>query len=500
MKYLKTKRHGFLIFLLICVIFIQPLQSCSKSDSGGKDTVTSQNGGTEDAGDTVEGTTELSDDVPVLNFNGETVSILYRDYMQYEVAAEAENGEPVNDAVYRRNQAIEDRFNIKFNMIPIQGAWDYKDSFLNKVKNSVSAGDNQYEIVEGYAAYIVDLSAGGYLTTWDKIPYVNLSKPWWNQDFVSEMTVNNKLYFLTGDLALSTIWESNALFFNKIMWQNYGFEDPYAMVKNGRWTLDNMAQITKQVSQDVNGDGKYTIDDLYGYVTDTQNQVDAYIDAFDVPITKKDGSGMPQLVIQDAKFSEAFAKLYDFMNNNVSTFAGPDQPTSTDIYSVYRPVFQNQRALILAEYLGNSSQMRNYDFDFGILPYPKYDENQAKYQTMSQDGYTMFCIPSTVRNPEKVGAVIESLAAETRRSVLPAFYDIALKTKYARDDDSAEMIDIIRGGTTFNFGIAYVVPLGYPHLQWRFLITNKNPNMTSTVEKQMPVFQRNLEKVLLAYQ
>ncbi|MCL2772408.1 MAG: hypothetical protein FWD71_03575, partial [Oscillospiraceae bacterium] len=256
----------------------------------------------------------------------------------------------------------------------------------------------------------------------------------------------------------------------------------------------------KQVSQDVNGDGKYTIDDLYGYVTDTQNQVDEYVAAFDVPVTVKGDDGLPKFVIQDAKFSDAYTKLYDFMCNNLSTFAGPDQPVTTDIYSMYRPIFQNQRALILAEYLGNSSQMRNYDFDFGILPFPKYDESQEKYRTMPQNGYTMFCIPTTVQNTQKVGAVIEALSAETRKSVLPAFYDVALKTKYARDDDSAAMIDIIRDSISYNFGMEYVVPLGGPHLEWRTLITAKNPNITSDVEKKMPTFQKNLEKVLSDYE
>jgi hypothetical protein len=119
---------------------------------------------------------------------------------------------------------------------------------------------------------------------------------------------------------------------------------------------------------------------------------------------------------------------------------------------------------------------------------------------MSWNGYSMFCTPVTVQNTEKVGAVIEALAAESRKSVLPAFYDIALKTKYARDDDSAEMIDIIRDGISYNFGVEYVVPLGSPHLQWRFLVSNKKTNIVSEVERQTNVWQKNLEKILEAYQ
>ena len=495
----KKRFYSISIILLVYAVFFQVLQSCSQPNgNNAENTGETKNNGL----DSQKINSEAADteDVPELNFNGETVSILYRDYMEYEVEAEAEIGEPVNDAVYRRNIAVEERLNVKFNMIPVSGTWDYREEFLSRIKNSVSSGDNAYEIVQGYAAYIVGLHSGGYLTNWKNIPYVDFEKPWWNKDFVDEMTLNDRLYFTTGDLALSLIWEANTLFFNKKMWQNYGFEKtPYEMVKTGKWTLDNMYSITKQVSQDLNSDGKYTENDLYGYVTDTHNQIDAYIEAFDVPVTKRNEAGIPYFVIEEDKFSSAFFKLFEFVRQNVSTYAGIEQPITTDIYSLYRPIFEDERALILAEYLGNSSQMRDYDFDFGILPFPKLDESQGNYYTKSQDGYTMFCVPATVINLEKIGAVMEALSAETYKSVLPAFYEVALKTKYARDDDSSEMIDIIRKGITFNFGVLYVVPLENPHLQWRFLITNNKNNIVSEVEKQMKKFQANLQKVVDSY-
>ena len=444
--------------------------------------------------------TELSDDIPALNFNGESINILYRDYMEYEAHAESQNGEVINDAVYKRNMMVEERFNVKLNMIAVQGAWDHKDAFLKRIRNSVSAGDDEFDIIEGYAAYIVELvTSGNYLMNWKEIPYIGFDKPWWNRQFIDEITVYDKTPFLTGDLALSTTSMANVLFFNKVMWQNYALEDPYSIVKEGKWTLDKMAELTKNVSVDVDNDGKFTEKDMYGYVTDTHNQIDAYVEAFDIPITKME-NGIPVFVIEDEKFATAFLKLYEFMRENISTFAGTQQPTATDIYSIYRPIFQEQRALILAEYLGNSAQMRSYEFDFGILPFPKLDEQQIKYRTKSQDGYTMFCTPVTVTNTEKVGAVIEALAAESRRSVVPAFYDVALKTKYARDEESSEMIDIIRDGIGFNFGILYVVPLGSPHLEWRFLVTDKKNTIVSSVEKKISGWNKNLEKVLSAYE
>jgi ABC-type glycerol-3-phosphate transport system substrate-binding protein len=396
--------------------------------------------------------------------------------------------------------SVEERLNVRFNFIPVRGAWDHKDEFLRRIRNTVSAGDHEFDIINGYAAYIVELTtAGAYLKNWREIPYIGFDKPWWNQQFNDEMTINNRQFYMTGDLALSTVSMANVLFFNKKMWQSYGMEDPYAIVKEGSWTLDRMASFTKQVSADLDGDGRFTEADLYGYVTDTHNQIDAYVISFDVPITVKDEDGLPRLVVEDEKFSYAFLRLFEFTRQTVSTFAGTDQPTATDIYSMYRPIFQQERALMLAEYLGNSAEMRAYEFDFGILPFPKLNDRQERYLTMPQNGYTMFCVPVTVRNPEMVGAVMEALASESRRSVVPAFYDVALKTKYARDEESAEMIDIIRDGISFSFGAEYVVPLGHPHLEWRTLITANRDNIVSSVERQINTWNSRLERILEAY-
>ena len=490
--------------LCLCIVILTTAVLFISCDSKKPENAVSNDGASEEnaANEITEDIPEeISDDIPELNFGSSALNFLYRDYMEYETNAESQNGEIINDTVFRRNMMVEERFNVTLNMIAVRGAWDHKDEFLKRIRNSVAAGNDDFDIISGYAAYIVELvTAGNFLSNWRDIPHVGLEKPWWNQQFNYEMSVGGKLPFITGDLALSTISMANVLFFNKNLWQAYQLEDPYPIVKEGRWTLDKMAEFTKQVSADVDMDGKWTEKDLYGYVTDTHNQIDAYVEAFDIPITKMDETGTPVFVIEDERFATAFLRLYEFMRETVSTFAGTEQPTATDIYSIYRPIFQEERALILAEYLGNSALMRSYEFDFGILPFPKLDEIQERYRTKSQDGYSMFCTPVTAGNPEKVGAVIEALAAESRKSVVPAFYDVALKTKYARDEESSDMIDIIRDGIGFNFGILYVVPLGSPHLEWRFLVTNRQNNIVSSVEKKINGWNKSLEKVLSAYE
>ena len=41
------------------------------------------------------------------------------------------------------------------------------------------------------------------------------------------------------------------------------------------------------------------------------------------------------------------------------------------------------------------------------------------------------------------------------KRVIPAYYDVQLKTKIARDDESSEMLDIIFAGRKYDLGSIY---------------------------------------------
>ena len=82
---------------------------------------------------------------------------------------------------------------------------------------------------------------------------------------------------------------------------------------------------------------------------------------------------------------------------------------------------------------------------------PKYDEAQAQYRYLIIDGW-LNVVPMTNRNPENTSLVLEALAEESYRSVLPAYMEVALKDKYTRDPDSAEMLDLVFSTTTVELG------------------------------------------------
>ncbi len=112
------------------------------------------------------------------------------------------------------------------------------------------------------------------------------------------------------------------------------------------------------------------------------------------------------------------------------------------------------------------------------MPYPKWDENQQNYHTMADGFHTALAIPKTCRDTDFVGRIVEALSAESWKTVTPTFYEIALKTRYLRDSESKEVLDIIIDGRVFDFGYVYDGFQGYSFTIQR-MMQSKNNNFTS---------------------
>ena len=111
--------------LIAAMLFCTILISCA-----GQSGETATTSGTEDTSETDTGTTVSSipePDIPELDYGGAEFTYLIRDgnvssYMEKYVYAEEENGEPVNDAIYKRNRQVEEKFNIKIKAL--YPAWE----------------------------------------------------------------------------------------------------------------------------------------------------------------------------------------------------------------------------------------------------------------------------------------------------------------------------------------------------------------------------------------
>ena len=472
------------------------LASCgSTAPSGTDDTKTDDTAMTTPA---VTGRDAVSDDLPTLNFGGATFTIMDRTAYKYEFEIAEETGDLVDDAVYRRNTAVEDRFGVKLAYYTLDAGWgDQATNFNNTLRASVMAGDGAFDLVAGYAATIPGLVSDGIFMNWNDMKYNDFSKPWWSEEVANELTINGKAYMVTGDLSLA-LWKGmTCFFFNKKLADDYKLPDVYGMVKDGKWTLDTMIEYTKDVYNDLDGDGTRSDGDMYGLLCMRDTEVDNMKEAFEVKVTEKGKDGFPELAFKNEKTVEVVTRLNQFIHDSEGVLF-PATGGSEGRKNL-ATAFSENRGIFFTSTLGVSETLRSMDSDFGIIPYPKYDEKQKNYHSSSLDEFSLFLIPMDAKNPDMTSAVTEALCAESYKQVVPKFYDVALKTRNARDDDSSEMIDLIRDGLTFDWGYLHSSALGGVGHLFVNLIRNNNNNVISDYDAKAATYETNLEKILEVY-
>ena len=476
------------ITLFILASMMLSAISCGSEPTGTDDETTSgESTGTTEA---LTGREAISDNLPDKKFDKD-FTILTRDKHDYEFNTESD-GDVLNDALYNRDRIVEERFGITIKTVPMEANWPSTD-FNNKLQASIMAGDGEYDLVAGYAATIPNLVGEGLFIDWNTMKYNDFTKPWWSEQIADEMNINGKCYLVTGDASI-VLWKNmRCMLFNKRLAGDYKAPDLYETVKSGEWTFDKLIEVTKDVYQDLDGDGKMSEGDLYGYITDWGTAVDNLKEAFEIRVTTKNSEGFPEFTFMSEKTVEAVAKINSYFYDSGSVFFDHAFGDKSGEH------FSNGQGLIATSILGEVNVMRSMSDDFGIIPYPKYDSKQAEYHSTSLDEFTMFVIPKDAKDPEMTSIILEALSAESYKKVVLAFYDVALKTKGARDDESAEMIDMIRDGLTFDFGYLNSGALGSAGHLWVNLIRKNNNDVASAYAEKKATYEENLAKILEVY-
>lgn len=477
---------NMLLVLLAALLTVSSLTACGGSEPAAE---------SESAADTtavpIETETEderaLQDEVPALDFGGASFRSIVQDSTLYDIYVEEETGDALKDAVYYRNRDIEERFNIVITEAVVLGATPLSD----RVRKSIPAGDDEFDLVLGQMENSGRDAQSGIFLNWYDIPYVDFEKPWWPKSIVQgAATVNGKMYNTVSDLCVSYAEQTWGIVFDKIEAKNHGVEYPYDLVKEGTWTIDKLMTITESVYTDVNGDGQKDAGDYYGYVSAMNGcLLLSYFYGFDQRLAIVDGQSV-NMVLNTEKAAAICDKLYALHYSADGTFI-PSGSGNRDIYTCFiegNTLF----CPIQMQYL--YSQLRDYENDYGVIPMPKWDEEQAEYYSTCDAGANIMAIPVTAANIEMIGAVVEALSAYSWRTVLPTYYDIALGAKSARDPESVEMIDLVLSSRVIDFAYLYDGWSGWVFKLADFVKTEGA--FASTYEKHAKSMQTYYDKVL----
>ncbi|MDD4774331.1 MAG: hypothetical protein PHZ09_12145 [Eubacteriales bacterium] len=365
---------------------------------------------------------------------------LYNDHPYEEIAASEQNGETLNDAVYTRNIIIEEKYNIN---ITSAGAQDH-GRIYTVFEETILAGDNAFYAAMPNLTTAFKIATKQYALNINDIPNLDPHQPWWSDEILDSTSVGNKNCFIPGSLNLSLMNTVGITYFNKQLVSEYNLENPYDYVNAGKWTLDSMAEISVPVTRDLDGNGIMDEKDLYGIVCSSFAWQPLFYGTGNLLIVK-DEEDMPRLNAGNEVNYNAVARVIDLIDNCDTTLNVNNRSSVTqNLGQVTIDVFNEGRAVFFIELIYGVPQFRDMDDDFGLLPMPKYDENQRDYYSYIHTAKATACVvPVTNGDGDMTGRILEDMSCESYKLIRPAFYDVMLKTKYTRDEESSEMLDII---------------------------------------------------------
>lgn len=432
------KKRTSILCLLLAILTLLPLLAACDKDSTKTPESTTQ---APQNGETMED--PYLDDLGSFDFNGDTVNVLSvtsTDGTYTLFDTEELGGTVLDDSLYERNREIEERFNLYFEA----SETSYKGCNDQLSKQALGGtGENDFDMIMLINRDAYSAALRNELLPVSKMKYIDQSKDYYLKDINDAMTFNGYQFLCYTEESLYTFQRSTCIAYNKQVATDRGMGNFYSMVKNDAWTFEEMFKQMETVTE-VNQDNEVTFYGLYGhgdYLFST-----FYAAAGENYVTKTEDK-LVFSAASNAKMDSITTTVLDKIDFNYMGY-DYDYNAPDDCYNV----FKEGDSLFVGTVVGKLLLLKDIEgWDYGVLPWPKYNEEQSRYYTRVVDAW-LHVVPYNHTNPDMMSVLIEALAAGSSKYVFPAFYDIQIKGRSLRDPESVEMLEIVRSTRVIDWG------------------------------------------------
>ena len=434
--------HSRVFTLILCALLLTGTASC---------------GGTAASDDTTTAADAVTTEAAPVGYDYEGI-----DYGGYEfkffnfdqcwgctirLDAETQTGDVMNDAVFSRNQKVEEMMNIDIKEITFKyTSWNASQvAMADQFSQSVLAGDHAYDAAYLPVSFKPAVVTDGYLMDLNSIPELQLQEAWWDSVFNDALTINGKLFTASSPLYLMSMDQATVLYFNKDLLDDLKLDYPYQLVRDGKWTLDKWQEYITACTM-LNGDDSFEWNkdgnSIYGVGGHHEFPI-ALAYAADSRVLTRKGDSL-SLAIESERFVNTMEKLASILSTHDGSalfyVAVPSAPAEANPGNL----FKAGRAAFSTLEVKDALAMRDFEVSFGLIPMPKYDEAQKSYYSYVADSVNLLGIPATTEDPARTGKILDALSYESNVTCMPLYYDTVLAYKGMRDEDSIEMLQIVK--------------------------------------------------------
>ncbi|MBQ2709102.1 MAG: carbohydrate ABC transporter substrate-binding protein [Clostridia bacterium] len=446
-------------------------------------------------------TTSYLDTFADKKFDGETLTIVAEHYeSQPTLPPEEQTGEVVDDALYDRDSTVSDRLGITIEYVP----YAKRGEMRTAVQTAITAGDTIYDaIILSMADGMNKLAPEGYLLDLNSLPSISLDEAWWSQSCRENLTFNGKQYITSGPISLAYYYAPCVIAFNQRLTDEYKIPNLYELVLDGKWTLEQFGAITKNVAADLNADGNMTAaDDFFAFACDELTGQAFFIGAGGAQTAVGD-NGEPVLVMDSAKHVDILDKIISVVADNSMRLLTEGVKMDGSSIAAYNKTwhFKNAATMLMGYNMSGIIQyLRDMTDDYGLIPMPKLDANQKEYFTYGSPwGPVGVAVPVTCpeERTDLVGTALEMMAYLSYTNVGPQMFNVTLKEKISRDDNSKIMLDMIYADVIFDLNGIH--NFGSTGNLLRSCAIGAKENFSSQYASSLPSAEEALKKLMDQY-
>ncbi len=433
---------------------------------------------------------ELDDLDKTLNFGNAKINILAWEQSTHEYDVESTSGDDVDAALYDRNRKVEERLGIELVFSEIPGNSSTFNDFIQTVNTSVSNNSGAYDAVAQYARCAGVLATYGVYKNLYDVEHLNFDKPWWPAKIVETNTIADGMYYVSGDIATSLLYQMEFMIINNDYASalSIDVDELQQLAIEGKWTLGKLLELTENAYSDTDSKKGKSAGDQFGLYINSHVMIDLFYVGAGLTYITSDEEGV--------RLSDDFggAVSYDLLSTFATALRGNDwyQTHGTEVdMTLGTSLFYTVLGATLAV------DLRNAAYAYSILPAPKFNEQQDRYYTAIQFPHSMYAIPVDI-DVDRSGAVLECMASESYRQVTPVLFDKCFKYKYATGTADTEIMTIIRDSTIFDLGRAFYDVLGTsanPVIVYRGLVEGQSLKIQGQINRNKESWNNKLAEV-----
>jgi hypothetical protein len=495
-----------ILFLILAIVFVcSALVACGdkSTESGNNNKSDSEGQQGEKASDAdVETTTAEAYEYQDFDGGGANFTVLAptNTWFYYtKIVHEQQTGDILDDAIYKRNRFIEDKFkiNIVEKNMPTDDMWNFNPEVRKVCKSNMDTYDAIF-VPASFNGTVGAMITEGLFWDLAAIPTIDLTGEWWNQTMLKEAAIGtgSQIFYTGSGINMFTLQAVSCVYFNQDMFTSLQLELPYNKVREGKWTYDVFQEYIKN-GTNLNGAADFKWENsgtaIYGFVG-YEDSATALLAGSGAQFINTDADGKPVLAIGDERFISALMKIAEILNPQNGNYL---YANANDGVFHYEPIFRNGRGLMTIGELKAANVFRDMEATFGILPIPKYDEKQDKYYSHLINQAPVLVIPITNPRTDITGAVLDAWAYVSNRDVTRVLFDVSVAQKQLRNEESIEMLETYMKNTgSFEIGIAY----GWTNVLYdaiRTKIGNGKPmEVASEIDKSKDKINSAIQKTL----